>query len=64
MRVTLECGCNIDDEFKNTVHQDGADRSQRDKEAKVFHYPLEGSPESLCVKCDMYRPCSCDAQGS
>jgi hypothetical protein len=50
MIVKLDhCGCIIDDEFKSTVHEvDGK------------HYPLFTSPESYCLKCDLYRPCICD----
>jgi hypothetical protein len=49
MLVALDCGCTIDDEFKNTTH-----------EADGRHYPLGTSPTSYCPRCDLFKPCHCE----
>ena len=47
MRVTLECGCTVDDARVSTVHElDGR------------HYPLGTSPKTYCMVCDLFRPCA------
>lgn len=50
MIVRLECGCVIDDAVLSTYHdEDGR------------HYPIGAGPETFCKRCDLYRPCGCDA---
>ncbi len=48
MIVHLDCGCTVNDEYTNTVHEmDGR------------HYPLGTSPQTFCLRCDRFHP-SCD----
>jgi hypothetical protein len=60
VRVLLDCGCTIDDEYKSTVHDVSDQRSAGDIERKKHHYPLEGAAAGYCLTHDMYRPCPCD----
>lgn len=48
MTRRLPCGCVLEDEITSTVHEDDGK-----------HYPIGAGPDTLCARCDMYRPCLC-----
>lgn len=61
MIVDLPCGHRVDDEVSDTVCRPpgdpGASSGDRDRGG---HWPLFASPATLCLHCDLYRPCGCD----
>lgn len=60
----LQCGCKVDDDKVTTTHvpveNDDDLRSDGDVRTNRHHYPIGSRASTLCLYCDLNRPCLCD----